>query len=377
MNKEVDLKTIIVIGALPRSLYNFRGELIRRLVSHGYKVIAMSAPATDGEILKIKDLGADFVSYPVSRNSINPFKDINTLLFFRKFFKLTKPEYIISYTIKPVVWSGIATFGLDFINFSAMITGLGFAFDKSSFFRKILMFIVSFLYRLSLSRAKNVIFQNRDDLDFFVSKKIVSSKVCHKVPGSGVPIEQFPFTCMPPQGMVFLLISRLLNEKGIRYFVEAAKKIKHIYPLVRFQLLGPTDPSLDGISIDEVTKWHDEGIIEYLGETIDVRPYLANCHVFVLPSYYGEGLPRTILEAMSMGKAILTTDNVGCREPVVDGLNGFLVPIKNSTAIAEKMKWFIEHPTETKKMGVISRSLIEDKFDVKKVNEIIFDILKI
>jgi glycosyltransferase involved in cell wall biosynthesis len=173
----------------------------------------------------------------------------------------------------------------------------------------------------------------------------------------------------------FLLIARLLHEKGIREYAQAARKVKKRYPDAVFNLLGPADPSPDGVPLEEVQKWHDQGVIRYLGATNDVRPHLSVCHIYVLPSYYGEGLPRTIIEAMATGRPILTTDNVGCRETVIPGENGFLVPVRDVDALAERMIWFIEHREEWERMGRRSREMAEERFDVRIINRELMGIM--
>ncbi len=180
-------------------------------------------------------------------------------------------------------------------------------------------------------------------------------------------MSEYPLTPLPAGPAHFLLIARLLGEKGIREFCEAAKQVKSTYPEAKFSIVRPEDPSPDGIPIEEIESWHKSGTVCYHGATSDVRPFLNDCHIYTLPSYH-EGMPRTVLEAMAMGRPILTTDVVGCRETVEQGVNGFLVPNADSDALAERMIWFIENRDQWQAMGDASRKIVEDKFDVHKVN---------
>jgi glycosyltransferase involved in cell wall biosynthesis len=366
---------VLVIGALPESLINFRGSLIQSLRKANYQVTGMASETQPKVTEQLATWGANFRAYPVQRNSLNPLADFKTWQSLRQTFQELQPEVILAYTIKPVIWGGLASRILPKTRFYALITGLGFAFQGETFKRKLLVKLVTFLYRTALKRAERVIFQNPDNLNEFVQRGIVPAAKCALVNGSGVDISRYTHTPLPNNQPVFLTIGRLLGEKGFREYAQAAQIVKARYPEATFQLLGPEDPSPDGIPLSEVQHWHKYGWIEYLGVTNDVRPYISNVHIFVLPSYYGEGLPRTILEAMSMGRPILTTDNVGCRETVIPGENGYLVPKANAQALAERMIWFIENRDQWERMGIRSRELAEEKYDVHKVNAQLMEIM--
>jgi len=359
---------VAIVGAFPESLLNFRGELLLKLVATGHEVIALADEASPDVVSRLKDMGVDFFPIPIQRNNTNPFADLNTFLFLRKTFRQLKPDVVMAYTIKPVIWGGLALRGLPNIRFYALITGLGFAFQSGGVLRGFLVRLVVFLYKCSLSRASSVIFQNPDNRNEFLSRKILNHIKCCIIKGSGVNLSQFTYhPIINKEGCVFLAIGRLLGDKGFREYVAAAKLVKKRFPEVVFRLVGSEDPSPDGIPLSEVQKWHNEGGIEYCGSTKDVLPYLNDCSVFVLPSYH-EGMPRTVLEAMSVGRPILTTDVPGCRETVVPGENGFLVPKGDVEALAERMIWFIENPGQWDKMGKKSRELAEKNYDVHQVN---------
>ncbi|WOH38973.1 glycosyltransferase family 4 protein [Thalassotalea fonticola] len=367
---------IIIIGGLPDSLINFRGDLIKEWVRNGHEVIAMAAFADSNLKLNVESLGCRFKSFPIERNGLNPFSDLKVLISLYKTFKLEKPDKIIAYTIKPVIWGGIAARFYSDSQFYGLITGLGFAFQRGGFKRNLLGNIATGLYKLALSKASSVIFQNPDNQQVFIDQKIVPADRTKRVYGSGVNLSRYENIPLPVGRPVFLTIARLLGEKGLREFAKAAMKVKFKYPEARFQIVGPEDPSPDGIPISEVMKWHNSDAVEYLGGTNDVRPFINNCHIFVLASYH-EGMPRTVLEAMSIGRPILTTNVEGCRETVTDGFNGFLVPKQDVNSLANRMVWFIENQNEWSDMANQSRKMAEDKFDVKKVNESLLEIMQL
>jgi glycosyltransferase involved in cell wall biosynthesis len=372
----LDRKKIFIVGAYPDSVCAFRGHLISKIISTGHDVTVMTAFASAEVQREICALGAEFLAYPIERNGTNPWKDLGTKSFLSKTFVKHKPDLILAYTIKPIIWGGVAARSIHNCRFSALVTGLGYAFQGRTFKQRLLCHLTSNLYRYSLRRANNVIFQNVDNLNEFVSRKIIPNTKCRIVPGSGVSLRHYKQAPLPDGDIRFLLIARLLKEKGIREYVEAARIVKKQFPTARFLLVGPSDPSPDGIPIEQINNWDSEGLIEYCGATNDVRPYLNDCHVFVLPSYH-EGMPRTVLEAMATGRPILTTDVCGCRETVENGKNGWLVPKADSQALAERMVWFLKHPSQLAIMGNESRTLAEKRFDVELVNAKMLEILQI
>ena len=304
---------------------------------------------------------------------MNPLNDLILLVKLFKIFKKQSPDIILSYAIKPVIWSGLASkfFKTDFY---ALITGLGFAFQGTSFKRKLLTSLVVFLYRVALKKCKAVIFQNKDNLNLFVEKGIVPRSKTQLVNGSGVDIEKFNVETFSKGNINFLCLSRLLTEKGLREYAAAAKIVKKKFPSVVFNLVGAEDTSPDAIPLDEVNRWSE--YINYKGSTMDVRSHIKNAHVYVLPSYH-EGIPRSTLEAMSMGRAVITTDATGCKETVENGINGFKVSVRSINEIAEKMIWFIEHPEQIELMGIESRRIVVEKFDVHKVNKKMLNIMNL
>lgn len=365
----------MLVGALPSSLHNFRGPLLKCLKSTGARVKALASGASTSDTEIIKQLGAEYIDYPVNRSGLSPKKDFETFRSLRAIFKVQRPNVILAYTIKPIIWGAFAARTVPNCRFYALVTGLGFAFQKGSWKKNLLMKLVVFLYKTALSRVDKVIFQNPDNRQVFIDLGIVPEHKTAVVNGSGVDISHFdvkPLSATP----TFLLIARLLGDKGIREYITAANKVKKQYPDAVFQLVGPEDPSPDGISLQELAKLNNDRAVDYFGATNDVRPYIEGCSIFVLPSYH-EGLPRTVLEAMATGRPILTTDVPGCRETVINGENGWLVEKANAEQLVEKMIWFIENSNEWQRMAEVSRAMVKDKFDVHKVNKELMNIMEL
>ncbi|TYK65323.1 glycosyltransferase family 4 protein [Colwellia echini] len=366
---------IFVIGTLPSSLYNFRGQLLQCLNRLGIQVKGLASGASTSDVNAVEKLGADYIDYPVSRSGLDPKEDFKTFKSLRDIFKEQQPNVILAYTIKPIIWGAFAARCLPNCRFYALVTGLGFAFQKGNWKKNLLMKLVIFLYKTALKRADKVIFQNPDNRQVFIDLGIVHEYKTAVVNGSGVDITHFEVKPLPSTP-TFLLIARLLGDKGIREYVKAANIVKQKYPEAIFQLVGPEDPSPDGISLEELTILNKNNSVDYLGGTDDVRPYIEGCSIFVLPSYH-EGLPRTVLEAMATGRPILTTDVPGCRETVINGENGWLVEKSNVEQLAEKMTWFIENQADWQRMAKESREMVEDKFDVHKVNKTLVKIMEL
>ena len=280
-----------------------------------------------------------------------------------------KPKYVLSYTIKPVIYGMLAAKFIGVRHRFALITGLGVVFEKgASASRKILLLLVKILYKASLSASNKVFFQNPDDRELFVNQQIVNSSKSFVVNGSGVDLSHYGFS-NTPESVSFLMMSRLLKSKGVFIYFEAAKNIKARHSDVRFSLAGEIDPlNRDSISQFELDSWVESGIIDYYGHLSDVRQAIVDCSVYVLPSFYREGTPRSILESMSMGRAVITTNTPGCKETVVDGENGYLVAPRSVSELSDAMLRFIEDPHLSINMGFKSRQIAEEKYNVSKVN---------
>lgn len=363
----------ILVSPKNRTAYNFRGDLVKKIIKAGYEVV-ITGPNRDN-VEKVEELGARFVEIPMNKNGVNPLKDFAYMNALRKLFKEEKPDVILGYTSKPVIYASIAGKLAGVPHKVAMVTGAGYAFTAKTKKAKIIKLIMSILYRIGFICADTAIFQNSDDKEQFINEKLVRADKCKIVNGSGVNMEKFSFEPYPQQ-MTFFMLSRVMYSKGIREYLEACEIVKAKYPDVRCMLLGACEGIQDSLSQEDLNTYINKGIIEHFGETDTVADYYKQCSVYVLPSYR-EGTPRTVLEAMSMGRAVITTDAPGCRETVVNGETGFLVPIQNGQAVAEKMIEFIEHPELVVTMGRKSSEYCKNKFDVIKVNEDMCKYLKI
>lgn len=355
----------ILVSPKNRTAYNFRGDLIKRIISCGYEVI-VTGPNRVG-VEKIEALGARFVEIPMNKNEVNPKEDLKYQKALCELFKKEKPDVVLGYTSKPVIYGSIAAKKAGVPHKVAMITGLGYAFTAQTKKAKAIRAVMSVLYKKALNCADTVIFQNPDDREQFVSSGLVKSEKCRVVNGSGVNTNRFSVADYPDK-ITFFMLSRVMYSKGIREYLRACELVKGKHPEVRFMLLGACENIQDSLSKEDLAPYVEKGIIEHFGETDRVEDYYKQCSVYVLPSYR-EGTPRTVLEAMSMGRAIITTDAPGCRETVIDGKTGFLVPVKNAEAVAEKMTEFIENPELIKTLGAASAEYAREKFSVDKVND--------
>ena len=338
---------------------------MKEFVKKGYEIVVTGPDHTDVE--KIEALGARFIEIPMNKTGTSIVGDLKYCKDLIKLFRKEKPDVTLGYTVKPVIYGAISAKITGVKNINSLITGGGYTFIATSFKARVLGIIVRNLYRIGLRRADHVIFQNPDDMKEFVRSRLVKREKCSYVHGSGVNLDQFQPAPYPNE-MTFFCLSRLLKSKGVGEYLEAARIVKKKYPNVKFYLLGKYETGMqDAIEKTYVENFIKDGIVTRFEETDDVRPYYELCSVYVLPSYR-EGTPRTVLEAMAMGRPIITTDTQGCRETVKEGMNGFLVSIKDSKAVAERMMWFVEHPVAIETMGKESLILVKKKFDVHKVN---------
>ena len=371
---------VVLISPYAESIVAFRGSLIRELVQRDVQVF-MLAPDYTPEIRQaVTALGATTVDYFLNRTAMNPFADLKTLLALWRIFRQLRPEVVVPYTIKPVIYGTLAAALAGVPTRVALIEGLGYAFivsPKKAIRMRFIRKLIQNLYRVALQRAHRVLFLNCDDLNEFIQCKIVSSSKAMLLGGIGVDLTEWQPAPPKLEPITFTLAARLLREKGVVEFAEAARRIKQRYLTTRFLLLGGLDTNPGALSADEVHTWAAEGILEWHGHVPDVRPYFAQTSVYVLPSYYREGVPRSTQEAMAMARPVITTDAPGCRETVVNGLNGFLVPPRDVEALVEAMGRFIQQPELIMSMGKASRQLAEERFDVRKSNQKLLGVLGI
>lgn len=369
--QDITMRRLAIVSNQAFSLINFRGPLLRDLVAAGVEVHAL-APDYDEKIRnQVESLGAIPVDYTLSRAGMNPLRDSVDLFRLWRVLRRIRPDAALGYFIKPVIYGTLAAWLAGVPRRFALIAGLGYAFtpsgDQESKRQKVLRFGVSKLYRIALGRVNIVFFQNNDDKQLFIELGLVRAEKTARVNGTGVDLCEWaphPLVVTPP---TFLLAARLLREKGIVEYAEAARKVKQLHPEARFILLGGLDPNPGALRQNEIEQWVHEGLLEWPGH-VDVKPWLTETSVYVLPSYYREGVPRSTQEAMAMGRPVITTDAPGCRETVEDGRNGFLVPVRDSEALAQAMLRFIEQPQLIETMGAESRRLAEERFDVHKIN---------
>jgi glycosyltransferase involved in cell wall biosynthesis len=366
------MKIIICINTA-WNLVNFRTGLIRRLVGQGYEVVAV-APH-DEYAAKLTSLGCRFIALPIDNKGINPVKDLILLFRFMRLLRRERPDVFLGYTVKPNVYGSLTAhvLGIPVVN---NIAGLGAVFMRDTWLTR----LVKFLYKIALSRSHHVFFQNNEDLQMFVEHGLVASHKVSRLPGSGINLTAFPYTHLmplPETPFAFLLVARLLWDKGVGEYVEAARIIHRKYPNIKFQLLGFLDvKNPTALTSEQMQDWVDEGVVDYLGVTEDVKPYLVAADVIVLPSYR-EGVPRSLLEAASIGRPIVTTDAIGCRDAVDDGVNGFLCNIRDVDDLAKKMMRMIElSPSDRIAMGAAGRAKMEQEFDEKIVIDQYLEVVK-
>ena len=368
---------VVITANTTWNLVNFRSGLISNLLKNGFDVIAL-APE-DGYCERLKRLGCRYIPLAMDNKGTHPVHDFQLLLGFLKVFLRERPDAILAYTVKPNVYGSLAAqmAGVPVIN---NISGLGTAFIRGGWMAA----LVSLLYRVGLSRSKRVFFQNDDDRTLFLDKGLVKRAQGDLLPGSGIDLVHFDARNYEvvehnESELVFLMVARLLWDKGVREYVDAARIVKKRYPETRFQLLGFLDVQTQtAVPREDVELWVREGIVEYLGTSDDVRPFLAASDCVVLPSYR-EGTPRSLLEAAAMAKPLIATDVPGCREVVQDGVNGYLCEVCNANDLANKMLQLIALPSQLRlQMGSQSRNIAETRFDeqivIRKYLEVISEV---
>lgn len=356
-------KKIIIVVNTSWNIYNFRLNIARSLKKEGHEVVLIAPYDKYSELLS-----KEFEYHEILMNNkgVNPIEDTKTLIDFYKLYKKIKPDIVLHYTIKPNIYGTLAASLLK-IKTINNIAGLGTLFVKQGLVTK----IAKYLYKYSQDSADKVFFQNRDDFELFTKENLVDKNKCNILPGSGVDTRKFiPIKYQNNDNVTrFLLISRILWEKGIQEYVDAAKMIKTKYPNTEFQLLGFIDENdKKAVPKKQIQAWEDLGIVKYLGTSDNVMNEISQTDCIVLPSYYREGTPRVLLESASMAKPIITTDNVGCRDVVDYGINGFLCKMKDSKDLSNKMEQFLElTDRERDRMGQEGREKILNEFDEKIV----------
>lgn len=361
---------IAVISNVAVSLLNFRGPLLAEMCRRGHEVLAFAPDFDSDSRAALIAMGVQPIDFSMSRSGMNPLRELAVILELRRLLRQHRPDVSFAYFLKPVIYGTIAAWLAGVSRRYGAIEGLGFAFtptEKTDVRRWIVQLAVTFLARFAFMRMDRVIFLNPDDMKELSPRRLVGAQRTVLLGAIGVDLQEWSVAPLPVGDVTFILIARLLRDKGIGEYVAAARILRADYPQVRFLLLGGLDRNPAAISKAEVESWVAEGLIEWPGH-VPVGPWLARASVFVLPSYYREGLPRSTQEAMAVGRPVITTDSPGCRETVVEGRNGFLVPPRDAVALASAMRHFLKHPQDIAPMGAESRKLAEERFDVHVQN---------
>lgn len=372
---------IIILGTIAYSFYGFRADLIQELVKQQHTVYAFTSEYTQDELKKIERLGAIPVTYSLNRGGLNPLADITAAYHLSKVIKKIAPDVVFSYFSKPVIFGTLAAKIAKVPQVVGMLEGLGYCFTDQpeglSKKVKVIKGIQVLLYKIALPRLNRLIFLNTDDPNDLLKRYKIQVKQVNVLGGIGLNLSQYKYQSIVniEEPIKFLFIGRLLKEKGIHDLISAIKIVKKVYPEAYFTILGEIDASnMGALQKSELDELIASNIVNYPGHVDSVKDWIANHHVFVLPSYR-EGVPRSTQEAMAIGRPIITTDVPGCRETVIDGVNGFLVEKWDPKALAEKMIYFIEHPEQIKEMGDESYKLAQEKFDADKVNKRLINML--
>jgi glycosyltransferase involved in cell wall biosynthesis len=341
------------------NVLNFRRPIVAAMIADGHRVTVL-APHDDS-VATLEGLGCKVLPLEMSVKGLNPLQEVKLIARKRKVFRAERPDTIFSYTIKNNIFGALAARPLG-IPFIPNVTGLGTAFLSGGFLQR----IAEGLYRHAFRNLGVIFFQNEDDRDLFLERRLVTAQQARLLPGSGIDLTQFAATDYPPESdaPVFLMIARLLRDKGVIEYVEAARKVKAEHPRARFQLLGAVDAA-NRTAIDAATvkSWQEEGVIEYLGTADDVRPHIAAAYCVVLPSYR-EGAPRTLIEAAAMARPLIATDVPGCRSVVDDGVTGYLCKVRDADDLAWRVDTFLAlPPPERAQMGLAGRAKVAKSFD--------------
>lgn len=374
------MKKILLVASKAHSLVNFRGDLIKELKNQGFEVFTL-APESN---ITIKDaltsLGVEHLNLTLSRKGLNPFADLKTISRIKGIIEKKQIDLVFPYTIKPVIYSSIAARKSKYpCHCISLITGLGLTFSRVNSKAKLLQIITEIMYRFALKTNKAVIFQNSDDLELFKSVRILKTTKSYVVNGSGVNPDKFPIKEYEKNkiGKVnFVFVGRLIESKGVDLILCAGQSLKNKGYNLKIHIVGSSDGGSDCINSELLQKLESSGLVQAYGTVYGVEKILKEMDVFVLPSFYREGVPRSILEALSIGLPIITTNTPGCKETVIDGQNGFLIPIKNQEELFNKMKFFLDQQDKIESFGRVSRNLVETKFDVKLINRDILRIIK-
>lgn len=366
------MKSIALITSGAQTVANFRAPLIRQLVADDVRVWSLAPDYEADSRAAVTALGAEPVDFSLDRTGMHPVRDLRDAVRLRGLLRRLDPDAVLCSFVKPVIYGSLAAAAAGVPRRVAMLEGLGYAYNeadgRAGLKRRLVRGVLNALFRAAFRAAHKVVFLNDDDLALMVDSGVLPPAKAVNIGAIGVDLNEF--APLPPhEGPVtFTLLARLLREKGVEEFVAAARIVKRRAPETRFVLLGGLDPNPTGLSRAEVERWVAEGAVEWPGHVADVRPWIAASSAIVLPSFYREGVPRSLQEAAAMARPIITTDNVGCRDTVEEGVNGFLVPVRDPAALAAAMERFVDAPELAAGMGEASRRLAEQRFDAHVAN---------
>lgn len=371
------MKKILLVANVRYTVTNFRGELLEDLqrLGHQVKIVCPLGKDLDGSVVSEE---SNIIPLYLERKGINPKDDLKTVFQLMKIFRKEKPDLVLNFTIKPVIYGSIIAGLFSKAKIFSNLTGLGYVFTDQSLKAQTLKQVVLILYRTALFFNDKVFFQNPDDVAVFTNLGLVAPEKVKRLYGSGINLQKFALQGNQPKvAQSFIFVGRLLKDKGLLELIAAMRLVKKKFPQAQCYVIGESDPNNpNSFTEDQIQDWNREGVIELMGRINDVRPYLQKSQIMVLPSYR-EGTPRSVLEAMAAGLPVITTDAPGCRETVQNGVNGFLVPVQNIEELVEKMIYFLENPSQIEVMGKASLQRAQNLFDVKKVNSEILQTLEL
>lgn len=375
------MKIILVSQNVSPGIIIFRKNLVAELLSRGYEVYCFANDYDDRSRALVEGWGATPVDYSLSRTGLNPIKDLRDTWALARKIREINPDVMFSFFAKPVVYGSLAAKFARVPKRVGMLEGLGFTFTEQPFplplKTRFIRWVQVQLYRLSIPFLDKIVFLNPDDPKDLIEKYAIKARKVEVLGGIGLNLAEYPYAKPDVSRSRFIFIGRLLAEKGINEYVAAAKLVKAKHPSAEFVVLGGLDNgNPGGLSEKDLTQLVEEGVVIYPGHVDDVPSWIADSSVFVLPSYYREGVPRSTQEAMAIGRPVITTDVPGCRETVEDGVNGYLVPPWQPERLAAAMIRFIEQPDLVEKMGMESYRMAHEKFNVQKVNARLIDILE-
>jgi glycosyltransferase involved in cell wall biosynthesis len=378
-----DRKKVLIACDSSITLLGFRGKLIEELIKendvHVFTPKIFKSHIAD----KLKSLNVIIHENGLNGSNVSVFSDIKYISKLFQIIRKIKPDVFFPYTLKPVIYGTLVAKFCNVHAITPMLTGLGYNFTNHGSKKSLVSTITKKLLKFSLLRNDHlkIIFQNSDDYNQLIEKKIITHQhQAFVVNGSGVDLTHYNYSIPQVKEISFLMISRLINAKGVKEFYEAAKVIKNKFPSVKFKLIGSYDDNIDAINKELYKQIQSRELMEYIAHVDDVRPHIKDASIVVLPSFYGEGVPRCLLEAMAMGRAIITCDSVGCRETINSSTqepNGFSIPIKNINALVSKMEHYINNVTDILTYGINGRRFAQQKFDVTLVNKEMLKIMNV